>query len=75
MCISSTSSGILGLYNLWRRLFYGPKEDSNHYEMEKAEDSLRFPMFPWFCKLLLTFYLRLFKDCCSVDAPYLQEQA
>ena len=43
--------------------------------MEKAKDSLRCLMFPWFCKLVSTFYPRLFKNCCSVDVPYLQEQA
>jgi hypothetical protein len=32
-------------------------------------------MFPWFCKLLSTIYLRLFKECCSVNASYLQRQA
>jgi hypothetical protein len=70
-----TSGGIFGLYNLWRKPFYGLKEDSNHNGMKKAKDSSRCPMFPWFCKLLLTFYARLFKDCCSVDMPYLQGQA
>jgi hypothetical protein len=43
--------------------------------MEEVEHSLRCPMFHWFCKHLSTFYLRLFKDCCFVDAPYLQGQA
>jgi hypothetical protein len=52
-----------------------PKEDSNHYGMEKVQDSPRCPMFPWFCNLLSTIYPRLFKDCYSVDAPYLQGQA
>jgi hypothetical protein len=66
--IPSTSGGILGLYNLWRRPFYGPKEDSDHYGMEEAEHSPRYPIFPWFCKLLSTFYPRLFKDCCFIDA-------
>jgi hypothetical protein len=46
-----------------------PKKDSDHYGMEEAEDNPRCLMFPWICKLLLTFYPRLFKDCCSVDAP------
>jgi hypothetical protein len=43
------------LGNLWRRPFYGPKKDSNHYKMEKAKDSSRCPMFPWFNKVLSIF--------------------
>jgi hypothetical protein len=58
-----------------RNLFYRSKEDSDSYRMEKAEVSLRFTIFPWFCKLLLIFYPRLFKDCWSIDAPYLHKQA
>jgi hypothetical protein len=34
---SIDSGGILGLYNFWRRPFYRPKENSNHYGMEKAK--------------------------------------
>jgi hypothetical protein len=75
VCIPSTSSRILGLYNLWRRPFYRPIEDSDHYEMEKAKVNSRCLLFPWFYKLLSILYPRLFKDSCSVDAPYLQGQA
>jgi hypothetical protein len=37
--IPPTSSGILGLYNLWRKPFFGHKEDSDHYGMVKAKDN------------------------------------
>jgi hypothetical protein len=74
-CTPPISRRILGLYNLWKKPFYRPKENLDHYGMEKAKVSLRCPIFPWFCKLLSTFYLRLFKDCCSVDVTYLQGQA
>jgi hypothetical protein len=56
-------------------LFHRPKENSYHYGIEKDEDNSRCPMFPWFYKLLSSFYPRLFKDCCSVDVIYLQGQA
>jgi hypothetical protein len=75
MWFTSTSCGILGLYNLWRRPFYGPEEYSNHYGMKKAKDSSRCPMFPWYYKLLSIFYPKSFKDCCTIDVPYLQKQA
>ena len=35
--------------------------------MEEAKHNLRCPIFTWFCKLLSTFYPRLFKDYCFVD--------
>jgi hypothetical protein len=51
-----------------------PKKIQVFYGMKEAEHNPRCSMFPWFCKLLSTFYPRLFKDCYSVDVPYLQEQ-
>jgi hypothetical protein len=42
--------------------------------MEKTKDNSRCLMISWFCKILMTFYPRLFKDCHSVDEPYLQRQ-
>jgi hypothetical protein len=57
--ILSTSSGILGLYNLWRRPFYGLKEDLGYYGMKKTEDSLKCPMFSWFCKISINFLSKI----------------
>ena len=52
-----------------------PKKVSDHHGMDKVNVNLRFLMFFWFCKLLSTFYLRLFKGCYSIRVPYLQRQA